>query len=135
MGTFALTDEFVLINAQNMSAMIKKGGIKVTTTELDDTAFGDTYHSRLGGLKDYTLDFDFNQDFAAAQVDALLWPLLGTVVSFEIRPTSAARSATNPAYLGTVLIKEYTPVDGTAGDLAASTVSWPGASTLTRATS
>lgn len=134
MGTFALTDEYVLVNAVNMSPMATKGGLKISAAELDSTAFGATYHTRLGGLKDYTLDVTFNQDFAAAQTDALIWPLLGTVVALEIRATSAARSATNPAYVGNVFIKEYTPIDGAVGDLANLSVSWPGSGTLTRLT-
>jgi hypothetical protein len=132
LGTQALVDEYVLINGVNMSSMCKKGGLKITAAELDDTAFGDLWHSRLAGLKDFTLDVEFNQDFAAAQTDALLWPLFGTVTTIEIRPTSAARSATNPAYTGSVLIKEYTPIDGSVGDLASASLSWPGASPLLR---
>ncbi len=116
--------------------MIKKVTLKVDVDELEDTAFGDTYKSRIGGgLKDWSVDIEFNQDFAASQVDATVWPLLGTVTTIKIRPTSAAIAATNPEYSGSVLVKEYAPADGSVGDLAATSVSWPGAGTLSRATS
>src|SRR5690348_13972930 len=118
MAVFSLTDGYILINAVNMSGMFRKLLLKVTAAELDATAFGQFWHTRLAGLKDYELDGEFNQDFAAAQVDQLLWPLFGTVTTFEARPTSAARSVTNPAYLGSVLISDYTPLEGNAGDLA-----------------
>ncbi len=134
MATFSFTDGYLLVNGSNMSPMARKLTLKTTAVELDNTAFGATYHSKLGGLKDGTLDIEFNQDFAALQVDAILWPLLGTVPTFEIRATSAARSATNPAYTGSVLVKEYSPLAGAVGDLAVTSVSWPTSGTITRAT-
>lgn len=135
MATFSFLDAKLLINAVDMSAMARKCTVKTSAAELDNTAFGATYHSRLGGLKDGSLDLEFNQDFAAAQVDATLFPLLGTVVTFEVRATSAARSATNPGYTGSVLIKEYTPLAGAVGDLAVNGVSWPTSGAVLRQTS
>lgn len=114
--------------------MATSASLPITVAELDNTAFGATFHSRIGGLKDAKLDIEWNEDFAAAQVDALLWPLLGTVVSFEIRPTSAIRSATNPGYTGSVLISQYTPIDSKVGDLANLKTSWPTSGAILRQT-
>ncbi len=135
MATFSFTDGFLLLNAVNMSAMARQLVLKTSAAELDNTAFGATYHSRIGGLKDGQIDVEWNQDFAAAQVDVLLFPLLGTTVTFEVRPTSAARSATNPAYTGSVLISDYTPLDGKVGDLAVNKSTWKTTGTITRAIS
>src|SRR6266852_1806235 len=135
MATFSFTDGFLLLNAVNMSAMARQLVLKTSAAELDNTAFGATYHSRIGGLKDGQIDVEWNQDFAAAQVDVLLFPLLGTTVTFEVRPTSAARSATNPAYTGSVLISDYTPLDGKVGDLALNKSTWKTTGTITRAIS
>jgi hypothetical protein len=132
MATFAFIDGTITVNAVNMSPMITSVSLKIQADELEDTAFGDTYRSRLGGLKDWSVDIDFNQDFAASQVDQTLFPLLGTVITVTVKATSAANSATNPQYSGSVLVKEYTPLDGGVGDLAKTSVSWPGAGTLTR---
>lgn len=93
---------------------------------------GATYKARLGGLKDWTMDVEFNQDFAAAQVDATLFPLLGTTSTITAKSTSAANSATNPQYSGSGLLKNYTPLQNTVGDLAAATANFIGAGTLTR---
>src|SRR5258708_4524344 len=108
MATFSALDYDILINTVNMSAMANKASFPMTCVANPDTAFGATFESRKPGLKDANLDIEWNQDFAAAQVDALLWPLFGTVTTFELRPTSGARSATNPAYTGSVLITQYT---------------------------
>lgn len=130
-----MTDAFILLNGVNMSAMARSLVLKTSAAELDNTAFGNTYHSRIGGLKDGQIDIEWNQDYAAAQEDALIFPLLGTVVTFEVRPTSAARSATNPAYTGSVLISDYSPLDGKVGDLAVNKSTWKTTGTITRATS
>lgn len=134
MGSFAFTDAVVEVNSVDMTEFTKKVTIKVDVDELDDTTFGGNgYKSRKGGLKDWSFEVEFNSDFDAAAVDATLWPLLGTVTTISVRPTSDAISATNPEYSGPVLIKEYTPLDGSVGDLAATSVSWPGAGVLARA--
>lgn len=133
MATFSATDYDILINSVNMSAMAQQASFPIDVAVNDATAYSNTWRARVAGLKDAKLDITWNQDFAAAQVDATLWPLLGTSVSFEIRPTSGARSATNPAYTGNVIISQYTPLDAKVGDLATLKTSWPINGTVTRA--
>lgn len=135
MALLVFTDAFILINAVNMSAMAKECSLEVEAEALDSSAFGSGWKGNTAGLKSGNFGIKFNQDFAAAQVDALLWPLFGTNVAFELRPTSAARSATNPAYTGTLLIKQYTPLVGQVGALVEPNFTWPTSGTVSRATS
>lgn len=135
MASFAFVDARVEINSVVFTGLVRSVTLNVEAEDLEDTAFGDTYRSRIGGLKDWSVDLEFNQDFAASMVDVTLFPLLGTVVTVKVRPTTAAISATNPEYSGSVLVSEYNPLDGSVGDLATTSVSWPGAGTLARATS
>lgn len=133
MASFAFIDARVEINAVVMAGFVRSVTLNVEAEDLEDTAFGDTFRSRLGGLKDWSVDIEFNQDFAGSAVDVTLFPLLGTVVAVKIRPTTAAIAATNPEYSGNVLVSEYSPLDGSVGDLATTSVSWPGAGALSRA--
>lgn len=135
MASFAFVDARVEINSVVFTGLVRSVTLNVEAEDLEDTAFGDTYRSRIGGLKDWSVDLEFNQDFAASMVDVTLFPLLGTVVTVKVRPTTAVISATNPEYSGSVLVSEYNPLDGSVGDLATTSVSWPGAGTLARATS
>jgi hypothetical protein len=135
MATFAFTDADVNIDSTDLSDHVRQVALTVSFDELDDTAMGDTYRSRLGGLGDWNVTIEFNQDFAASEVDATIWPLIGTVVTLVVKPTSGSVSATNPSYSGSVLISDYTPMSNSVGDLATVSVTWPGAGTLTRATS
>lgn len=127
MASFTLIDATVTINSVDLSDFATSVTLSIEADEQEDTAFGDTYRSRIGGLKDYTLDIGWNQTFAASEVDATLFPLIGTVVTWAVKPTSDAVSATNPEYSGSVLITEYTPLDGSVGDVATLSTSWPGA--------
>lgn len=135
MASFAFTDASVTINSVDLSDHVRSVTLNIEAEDLEDTAMGDTFRSRIGGLKDWSIDIEFNQDFAASEVDATIFPLLGTVVAVEVRPTSSSVSSTNPKFSGNVLVSEYNPLDGSVGDLATTSVSWPGAGALTRATS
>lgn len=135
MATYAFVDAFVEVNSVDLSDHVAAVTLEVSADDLDDTAMGDTYRSRISGLKDTTWSITFHNDHAASEVESTLWSALGTVVTCKVRPDSDAASATNPEYSQSVHINGFTPVGGSVGDLAQVTVSWPGAGTLSRATS
>jgi len=129
-----LTDAYISINANVVSDHGNKVTINAEVEELETTTFGQTWKTRVGGLKDGSIDISFIQDYVAANLDSIFWPLLGTVVAFEIRPTSSAASTSNPKYTGSVLIIKWAPISGDVGKLAALDVSFPTTGTVTRAT-
>ncbi len=135
MATIVLTDAQITINSVDLSTRITKVTIKADVDDVDNTAFGGGgWKSRQGGLKEGTIDLEFNQDWAAANVDATIWPLLGTLTTVVVKPTSGAVSATNPSYTASCLVKEFAPIDGSVGDLAKTSVSWPVSGAVARAT-
>jgi len=135
LAKFVLTDASVTLNSVDLSDHVASVTLDITADEIVTTAMGDTFQSRTGGLKDGTLSIEFQQDFAASEVDATLWPLLGTTTAFVVKPTSSAVSATNPSYSGNVLVNQHIPVANAVGELATMSVSFPTSGTITRATS
>ncbi|MEW2474608.1 radical SAM protein [Micromonospora gifhornensis] len=135
MAEFAFVDAFVSIGGTDLSDHVRQVTLSVSADELDKTAMGSTFRSRIGGLKDWSVSVEFNSDFAASEVDATLWPFLGTTQTVVIRPTSAAASSTNPQYSGSVLVSQVNPLGNGVGDLATVSVQWPGSGALARATS
>lgn len=125
MATHAFIDARVEINSVDLSDWVTNVTLPVEFQALEDTAMGDTARSRLAGLQDSTIGINFNQDFAASAVDATLWAAKGTVVVIKVRPTSAAIGATNPEYVGSYLVSQYSPFGAGVGELAVSNVSWP----------
>ena len=135
MAKFVLTDASVVLNSVNLSDHVSSVTLEITADEIVTTAMGDTFQSRAGGLKDGTLSIEFQQDFAASEVDATLFPLLGSTTAFVVKPTSGSVSSTNPSYAGNVLVNSHSPVANGVGELATMSVSFPTSGTITRATS
>lgn len=125
MSTFALTDARVEVNSVDLSDWVTSVTLPIEYEALEDTAFGDSARSRLAGLQDSTIQLNFNQDFAAGGPDATIMAADGTVVVIKVRPTSSSIGATNPEYVGSYLISEYSPFTNSVGELATTSVSWP----------
>jgi hypothetical protein len=135
MTQFVYTDAVVTVDGDDLSDWISSATVSVEVDDVENTTFGAGWRSRLGGLKDWSLQLTFHQDFDAAAVDATLWPLLGTSVAVTVKGASGSTSATNPAFSGNVLMNEYSPLDGSVGDLSTTSVTWPGNGPLARGTS
>lgn len=133
---FVLTAEKVLINSVDLSSFCAKAELQFKVEDKDVTTYASAgWHEHLGGLKGATLALEFFNDFAAGQLDSQLFALLGTVTTFEVAGTQAARSASNPSYTGSVLITDFNPITGKVGDVDTVSVSWPSTGAVTRVTS
>ncbi len=136
MAKMVLLAAHLTLNAQDLSAAANKIELKGEVEEKDVTTYGSLgWKELLGGLKGGELGLEFKQDFAASQLDSIMWPLLGTVVPFTVRADQAAVSASNPAYSGNVLVKGWNPLEGSVGDDASVKVSFPTSGIVTRTTS
>ena len=122
---YVLSNPEIIINGVDLSDHINSCSFTETAAEVEATAFGDESMVRLGGLKDGSIDIDWQQDFAAAEVFATLNPLLGTTTTVSVKPTTDATSATNPKKSVTVLVTEVPFVSGAVGELSAFSTSWP----------
>lgn len=135
MAKFAATDYKVTINGTNFSTNLNSVELALESDDLETTAFGMTFRERIGGLKAGSLTLQFMQDFGASSVDATLFPLLNTLATVVITPTSGSVSATNPSYSAVVLINSYSPYASSIGDIATFSITVPTSGTVTRATS
>jgi hypothetical protein len=130
-----LLAEFVSIAGNDLSTFTNKAEISVEVEEKDVTTYGSLgWKEVLGGLKSGTIALEFKQDFAATKLDAIMWPLLGTVVPFEVRADQAAVGTSNPKYTGNLLVKAWNPITGSVGDDASVSVSYSTSGAVTRAT-
>ncbi len=130
MAIFTLTDALVIVNGVTLS----DHGNSVTVNDMreskDITAFGATSKAVAKGLGDASISVTFFQDFAAGKVHATLQPLISstTPVTVEVRATSAARSATNPAATLSALLMSYNMLDGDVGEPSETTAEFVNAS-------
>jgi hypothetical protein len=131
-----LLAEYLSINSNVLNTFTKKAELTVEVEEKDVTNYASLgWKEVIGGLKSGELGCEFLQDFAASQLDAIMWPLLGTVVPFEVRADQGAASATNPKYTGSILISGWNPITGSVGDEATVSLGFPTSGAVTRATS
>jgi len=132
-GSLVLLNEFVEINAVNSSGWAKSGALAMEATQLDASVFGDGWVKNVAGLKSGTLTIEFLDDFAASQLDATLWPLFGTVVTFKVRPDAGVVGTSNPQYSGSLLVAQHN-VGGSLNELAGKSLSFPLSGAVARAT-
>ena len=134
MAVLVLTDASITVNAIALSDHANSVTLNYEIDSVETTAFGSTGHKFAGGLQNNSLDIEFMQDFAAANVEATIYPLVGTTTTVVIKPTSAAVSATNPSYTLTgTFLAAHTPVAAAVGELAMTSLSFAGG-VLTKAT-
>jgi hypothetical protein len=130
MARLVLTNVEVTIANVSLADRIASVTLGSTYDVLDTTAFKggnvpSAARERTAGLVDNSVTLEFHQDFAAGEVEATIYPLLGTVAAVKIQPVNGAISAENPEYQFNVLVSEWTPLNGAVGELATASVTWP----------
>jgi len=142
MARIVLTDVSVVFGASDdLSDHIASVTLSSSYDVLETTAFAGgnpggygtgAAKSRIAGLVDNSVTFEFHQDYAASEVDAILSAALGGTLACKVKPTTGAVSATNPEYQFTCLVSEYAPLSGAVGELATVSVTWPIVGAITK---
>lgn len=135
LAKFVLTAEKILLNGTDYSANTAKAELQFKVDDKDVTNYASGgWKEHLGGLKQATLVLEFFNDFANTAIDSVFFPLLGTVVTFEVAGTQAARSTSNPSYTGSFLLTDWNPITGKVGDVDTVSISVPSTGAVTRVT-
>ena len=134
MAEIVLTDAFVSVDGNDISGNVKSVTLSYSAEMLDKTAMGDDTRNKIGGLKDWNMSVEMHEDYAAAGVDSILFPLVGSTVPIIVRPTSAVVGVNNPQYAGSGVIESYPPLGGAVGELASASMSIQSGGTLARTT-
>jgi hypothetical protein len=134
MPKYVATDHTITVNGSAFSTAIQSAEVAFTADELDTTGFGTSWRDRVAGLRSASVTLNFFQDFGASQVDATLWPLLGSQATVVIKPFSTTTAGTNPAYTAVCLVTQYSPFTSAVGDIATLSVTWPTVGTVARGT-
>ena len=118
MAELVFTNAYVIVNSVELSDHVRSVTLKYDADMQDQSAMGDTTKVNIAGLKNWSFDFEFNQDYAAGSVDATLFPLVGgSAVTVEVRPVNSGRSSTNPGYNGSAICSSYNPTSGKHGEI------------------
>ena len=131
MAAIVLTDSTITINAVDLSTKANKVTINYEFDSVEVTTFsataGGAGHSFVKGLQNISCEVDFLQDFAAAAVEATIFPLVGTSTTLVFKPTVAVTSVTNPTYTITgTFLAAHTPMNGKVGELSMTSLKFTG---------
>jgi hypothetical protein len=113
MSQMVLTDCFIEIDSEAFSGKNTNVAISFSAAAVDITAMGDGTRKNTGGIKEWSMAFEFNAD---EETTGRFFDMVGTVVPVEVRASSAARGVANPGYCGEALVTEYAPIKGSVGD-------------------
>jgi len=135
MAIIAFKDATVTINSVDLSDRANAVTLTYEVEQQDATVMGGN-RAFVGGIQNNTLEVTLYQDFAANEVEATIFPLVGTTTTVVVKPTSSAVGATNPSYtLSGCFLSSHTPI--AASDVGATspiTLSFTGG-TLAKAVS
>lgn len=138
MAKFILLNPSITVNGVNFSDHISSVEVDLSKKAVDTTNFSGGGFEQMQGLREDSFTLNFQQDFAASEVDATLYPLYnnGTEFTVVVIPVAGSVSATNPSYTGTCILLGYQPLTGKPGVLSESKVKMPSQRTgIVRATS
>lgn len=105
-----LSNPEVKFGAVDLTGWCTSAVLTKTVVALNDTVFGNTSNTFTAGLEDNELTVTLFLSYAASATFATLSPLVGTKFNVTVKPTSAADSATNPAFTLTNTYLESLPV-------------------------
>lgn len=135
MARIVLTNASVVFGTSNdLSDHIANVSISTSYDIVETTSFGSTAKTRIAGLQDNSVTFEFHQDFASGSVESIIYPLLGTAVTIKVKPDAGTTATTNPQYSFSALISEWTPLNGSVGELSTASVTWPISGAITKTT-
>lgn len=141
MARLVLTNAYVLYASNDISQYVTSVSLSSSVDVIETTGLGSSARTRVGGLFDNQVTFEFNQDFADNALEELIngtslaTTTVGTAVAMEIRPVNGAVSASNPKYTFNALISEWQPLSGAVGELVTASVTWPISGVITKAIS
>ena len=134
MARIVLTDAFVSVGGVDLSDRVASATLNTTRDVVETTAFSSTAaKTRVTGLIDNSVTLEFHQDYATSEVEQTIYPLLGTAAAVIVKPNGSVTSAFNPSYTFSAIISEWTPINGSVGELATASVTWPITGAITKA--
>jgi hypothetical protein len=134
MARIVLTNAFISVGGVDLSDLVASVTLNSTFDVVETTAFSSvSAKTRVAGLTDNSVTLEFHQDYATGEVEQTIYPLLGTPAAVIVKPNGSSTSAFNPSYTCSAIISEWTPINGSVGELATASVTWPVTGAITKA--
>lgn len=133
MPKLVLTNTRVTLGSTDISDCVAAVTLNTTAAEVETTTMGSGAVTRVGGLQDNSVTLSLMNDFS--YVEGLVYPLVGSTAQINIRANGTTLGTASPGYTATVLVTEWSPINGAVGEISSADVTWPISGTITKATS
>lgn len=125
MAVFLNNNVGVKINDVDLSDHVSAVNLVRKFDELEVSAMGDQAHRYVRGLEASSVQIDFFNDTATANVLATLQASWGTTVTLKLlQVKGTAVSATNPLYTMPILINNTTDINGNVSELSTQSITF-----------
>jgi hypothetical protein len=110
MAIIAFKNVDFTVNGVNLSDRMNAATLTYEIEQQDATVMGGN-RAFVGGIQNNTLEVTLYQDFAANEVEATIFPLVGTTTTVTLRAGSQATAADNPLYtISGAYLASHTPI-------------------------
>ena len=131
MARIVLTNAYISVGGVDLSDLVASVTLNSTYDVVETTAFSSAAVKTR--VADNSITLEFHQDFATGEVEQTIYPLLGSASTVIVKPNGSTTSAFNPSYSCSAIISEWTPINGSVGELATASVTWPVSGAITKA--
>lgn len=134
MPTIVWKNAYLSINGVDYSPDVQELTLNYSAEMLDATVMGLNTRTNKGGLKNWSAEVTFLQNFSAGRIGSVLFGLVGTTTCIEIRPDNSCSTAINPSFSG-IAIPDANGFGGAVGVLLPTQCTFQAAGDLSRASS
>lgn len=127
----------IILNSTDLSEQVTQVSLTLGYALLQAPAMGDETELSVQGLKQYSGQLTFNQSFDSVGVDQTINDILASrqsVLMELMKDRDSAIGTGNPKYRGLVVLGNYQPFQGSAGQVATATLDFQAAGDISRLT-
>ncbi len=141
MAKLVITNSDVNLGAVDYTAQVDTSDLTLEREGVDTTNMGDSgWRTFLSGLKSWTVTVNWVLEADLSGLSLALWNsawlAAGTgILAFIGKQSSAAVSAANPTFSGSVLVPSHRVIGGQVGSRFEDSITFQGTGAVTRATS
>jgi hypothetical protein len=137
MAVFLNNKVVFTIGGVDLSDHVTSVSLNRTFDQLETTAMttaSSAGHTYVAGLEASSLTVSFLLDNATSEVNQTIGPLVGTVAAVTLKQTGDAVSASNPEFQFSVLVDNFTDINGDVSALGTADCTWPVSGAIVRDT-
>jgi len=135
MAVFLNNKVVFTIGGVDLSDHVTSVSLNRTFDQLETTAMttaSSAGHTYVAGLEASSLTVSFLLDNATSEVNQTIGPLVGTVAAVTLKQTGDAISASNPEFQFSVLVDNFTDINGDVSALGTADCTWPVSGAIVR---